>query len=45
MTRLTVEASHLLRPCLERRGWHLVKTQTLRPNGVALDNHVMEIRL
>ncbi len=44
-TRLTVEASHPMRRFLEKRGWVLIETQTVRPNGVAMENHRMALSL
>lgn len=41
LERLSVEASHLMRRFLERRGWVLVQTRTVHVNGVALENHRM----
>lgn len=45
LERLSVEASHPMRRFLEKRSWTLVKTQTVRPNGVAMENHVMVLHL
>jgi putative acetyltransferase len=42
LTRLTADASHLLRPFLERRGWVVVREQTVERDGVALTNFAME---
>jgi putative acetyltransferase len=43
LTHLTADASHLLRPFLERRGWRVVREQTVEREGVALTNFVMEM--
>ncbi|MEQ8404300.1 MAG: GNAT family N-acetyltransferase [Oceanicaulis sp.] len=45
LERLTVQASHVARRFFAKRGWTLVETQTVRPNGVAMENHRMMIRL
>jgi len=45
LVRLTSEASHLARPFLTRRGWHEIRRQTVRRNGVDLTNFQMEKRL
>ncbi len=42
---LTVEASHLMRRFLEKRGWTFLETQTVHPNGVAMENHRMVLHL
>jgi putative acetyltransferase len=42
---LTVEASHLMRRFLDKRGWSFIETQTVRPNGVAMENHRMVLDL
>lgn len=40
-TTLTVQASHLARRFFEKRGWRVESTQTVWPNGVAMENHRM----
>jgi putative acetyltransferase len=40
--RLYSEASHLARRFFARRGWRLVKTQSVVSNGVTMQNHQME---
>jgi len=45
LTVLTVEASHLMRRFLEKRGWSLIETQTVRRNDVAIENHKMSLSL
>ena len=45
LKRLTVQASHIARRFFERQGWQLVATQTVHPNGVAMENHRMAIKL
>lgn len=45
LTRLHAEASHLARPFFERRGWRVVKEQTVERNGVDLTNFIMEKHL
>jgi len=45
LTVLTVEASHLIRRFLEKRGWLLIESQTVRRNGVAIENHKMSFSL
>jgi len=45
LTGLTVQASHIARRFFEKRGWTLVETQTVRPNGVAMENHRMMLNL
>lgn len=40
--RLSSEASHLARPFLEKRGWHVVARQSVIRRGVALTNFRME---
>lgn len=40
--RLHAEASHLARAFFERRGWSVVKAQTVTREGVAIPNFVME---
>ncbi|MCR9128213.1 MAG: GNAT family N-acetyltransferase [Alphaproteobacteria bacterium] len=42
---LTVEASHLMRRFLDKRGWSFVETQTVHPDGVAMENHRMVLHL
>ncbi|XBQ15512.1 MAG: GNAT family N-acetyltransferase [Oceanicaulis sp.] len=42
---LTVQASHIARRFFEKRGWTLIATQTVRPNGVAMENHRMRLAL
>jgi len=42
---LTVQASLSARPLFERRGWRMVRAQTVHPNGVALTNFAMEKRV
>lgn len=42
---LTVQASHIARRFFEKHGWTLVETQTVRPNGVAMENHRMMLKL
>lgn len=42
---LTVEASHLMRRFLDKRGWTFIETQTVHPNGVAMENHRMVLDL
>ena len=44
LSELRVDASHLARRFFEKRGWRLVRTQTVRPSGVAMQNHVMQWR-
>jgi len=41
LTALTVQASHIARRFFEKRGWTLMETQIVRPNGVAMENHLM----
>lgn len=45
LTHLTADASHLLRPFLERRGWTVVRQQTVERDGVALTNFAMATTL
>ncbi|MAP48664.1 MAG: hypothetical protein CMH90_04195 [Oceanicaulis sp.] len=45
MTTLTVQASHIARKFFEKHGWTLVQTQTVRPNGVEMQNHRMVLHL
>ena len=45
LAALTVQASHVARRFFEKRGWSLVATQTVRPNGVAMENHRMRLDL
>jgi putative acetyltransferase len=45
LERLTVEASHMMRRFLEKRGWILEETQIVHPNGVAMENHRMALSL
>lgn len=45
LASLTVNASHLARRFFEKRGWVVVKTQTVTPNGVAMENHAMSLDL
>lgn len=45
LSALRVEASHLARRFLERRGWRLEATQSVQQNGVALENHRMTLPL
>ncbi|MGX6647588.1 GNAT family N-acetyltransferase [Maricaulaceae bacterium MS644] len=45
LATLTVQASHIARRFFEKRGWTLVETQTVRPNGVAMENHRMMIKI
>jgi putative acetyltransferase len=40
--RMTVEASHLAEPFFARRGWGVVRRQTVERKGVTLVNCVME---
>lgn len=40
--RLYTQASHLAQRFFDRRGWRLVKTQTVVSNEVAMQNHQME---
>lgn len=42
IARLDTEASHLAQRFFSRRGWRLIKTQTVVSNGVAMQNHRME---
>ncbi|MGJ3233194.1 MAG: GNAT family N-acetyltransferase [Oceanicaulis sp.] len=42
---LTVEASHIARRFFEKRGWTVIKTQTVTPGGVAMENHRMMLDL
>ena len=44
LSELRVDASHLARRFFEKRGWRFVRTQTVRPGGVAMQNHVMKWR-
>lgn len=45
LSTLTVQASHIARRFFEKRGWTVVETQTVRPNGVAMENHRMMLKL
>ncbi|WP_439636771.1 GNAT family N-acetyltransferase [Oceanicaulis sp.] len=45
LTTLTVQASHIARKFFEKHGWTLVRTQTVRPNGVEMENHLMALHL
>jgi putative acetyltransferase len=45
LTTLTVQASHIARKFFEKHGWTLVQTQTVRPNGVEMQNHRMVLHL
>lgn len=45
LARLTVEASHLARRFFEKQGWQCLETQTVTPNGVAMQNHRMILDL
>lgn len=45
LCELRVEASHLMRRFLEKRGWRLEATQTVELNGVAMENHRMVLDL
>jgi putative acetyltransferase len=45
LNTLTVEASHLMRRFLAKRGWAFIETQTVTPNGVAMENHRMVLHL
>ncbi len=45
LSTLTVQASHIARRFFERQGWQLVETQTVTPNGVAMQNHRMVLDL
>jgi putative acetyltransferase len=42
MARLYVEASHLIRPFFERRGFHCVQTNQVRRGTVLLTNFTLE---
>ena len=42
LTKLTTHASHLLRPFLIKRGWQVVKAQTVLSNGREIENFLME---
>ncbi len=42
LERLCAEASRMARPLFERRGWRVVRRQTVERGGVALENFVME---
>lgn len=42
---LSVQASHLARPFLERQGWRLISEQTVLRNGLKLTNFTMEKQL
>jgi len=42
LEKLTVQASHIARRFFEKHGWTLIATQTVHPNGVAMENHRME---
>ena len=44
-TKLSVQASHLARPFFEKKGWRLIKTQTVSVNGVQMENHEMALHL
>lgn len=41
LSELTVEASHLAHRFLSKRGWTLIKTQSVDRSGVELKNHIM----
>lgn len=41
--QLTTEASHLARSFFEKRGWHVVKQQTVIRSDVALTNFLMQL--
>lgn len=41
-SKITVHASHLFRPFLERRKWGVVRPNTVERDGVTLNNWVME---
>ncbi len=45
LSALTVDASHLARRFLEKRGWRLVETRTVERRGVTLKNHRMRRNL
>ncbi|WP_375549322.1 GNAT family N-acetyltransferase [Oceanicaulis alexandrii] len=45
LATLTVQASHIARKFFEKHGWALVQTQTVRPNGVEMQNHRMVLHL
>ena len=45
LTTLTVQASHIARKFFDKHGWMLVQTQTVRPNGVEMQNHRMVLHL
>ena len=45
LASLTVQASHIARKFFEKHGWTLVQTQTVRPNGVEMQNHHMILHL
>lgn len=42
---LAVQASHVARRFFEKRGWALVATRTVAPNGVEMQNHRMMVTL
>ena len=45
LASLTVQASHIARKFFEKHGWTLAQTQTVRPNGVEMQNHRMILHL
>ena len=45
LSRLHAEASHLARPFFARRGWTVVRPQTVTRDGVMLTNFLMETAL
>lgn len=45
LNQLTVQASHIARRFFEKHGWQLDRTQTVTPNGVEMQNHVMTLHL
>lgn len=45
LSTLTVNASHIARKFFQKHGWTLVQTQTVRPNGVEMQNHRMVLHL
>lgn len=45
LSRLTVHASHLARPFLERRGWQVEAAERVARNGQSLDRFAMSLAL